>query len=158
MVTFEKATPADATALTAVQTRTFDDDSRRFTAQLSGGPPGYDEIDWQLQMMGLGHYYKIVADERLIGGLIVFDQGGGHYELGRIYIDPAYQNQGLGGQAMQFIEQTFPQARQWTLDTPSWAVRNQHFYEKWGYAKVQEEAIAPGFTLFFYEKHLGGQS
>jgi GNAT superfamily N-acetyltransferase len=147
---FEKATPDDAAALTAVQKRTFDDDSQRFAGQPSGGPPGYDSERWQLMMMiRATAYYKILDDDQIIGGIIVFDKGGGHFELGRIWIAPDYQDRGTGGQAIQFIEQAHPQATRWRLDTPAWAVRNHHFYEKAGYVKIRE---ANGF--FFYEKRM----
>ena len=78
--------------------------------------------------------------------------GGNHYELGRIYIDPAYQGQGIGAIAMRWIETAFP-ARRWTLDTPGWATRNHHFYEKLGYVRLREEGTPP-HTMIFYEKRL----
>lgn len=151
-VTFANATPADAAALAEISRRTFDDDSRRFLGQEPGGPPGYDSAPWQADMMRRGKYVKILADGRLAGGLIVFRMGGDHYELGRIFIDPAFQNRGLGGQAMRWIETAFP-ARRWTLDTPTWATRNHHFYEKLGYVRVREEGDGPA-RLVFYEKRL----
>ena len=148
MIQFEQATPADAPALTAVQKRTFDDDAQRFAGQPSGGPPGYDSVRWQIEIMGkAAAYYKVLADGQIIGGMIVFDKGREHCVLGRIWIDPAFQNQGIGATAMQFIEQAHPQARRWTLDTPAWATRNHHFYEKMGYVKVRE-----GDGFFHYEK------
>ena len=49
---------------------------------------------------------------------------------------PDYQNQGIGSQAMTFLEETYPHINQWTLDTPVWAKRNQRFYEKHGYVKT----------------------
>lgn len=139
MITFVKATPADAPALTAVQTRCFDDDSRRFLGRETGGPPGYDSVDWQIEYMQRGHYYTIRANGQIIGGMIIFHMKGGHYVLGRIYLDPDFQNQGIGTQAMMFIETEFPRSTTWSLDTPAWATRNHHFYEKLGYVKVGEQ-------------------
>ncbi len=51
---------------------------------------------------------------------------------------------------MRFIEATYPAAR-WSLNTPVWAIRNQHFYEKLGYRKG-EEFIANDIRLVEYEK------
>lgn len=151
-ITFSPAIPADAEALTTIQTRTFDDDSRKHGRGERGGPPGYDSVAWNIDIMGRSAYYKIVADGAIIGGLFVFTVGDGRCELGRIFIDPDYQNRGIGAQALQFIEQTFP-ARRWTLDTPTWATRNQHFYEKHGYLKIGEAALyGEAFPLVLYEK------
>ena len=93
-------------------------------------------------MMARGSYYKIILDEGvpfIIGGFIVFQNAFGDCELGRIFIDPVYQNRGIGTQAMAFMEQAFPEARRWTLGTPLWNLRTQHFYEKVGYARVRLE-------------------
>ena len=155
MATFEKARKEDAKALALASWQAFDHDIN-YGAQGKGGPPGYKSEAWQRKMMRYGEYYKIVEGGQIIGGLIVFNQGGGHYELGRIFFVPEYQNRGIGAQAITFIERTFP-AHRWTLDTPSWNIRNQYFYEKMGYSKVREERINDGFSLVFYEKHTGGK-
>jgi GNAT superfamily N-acetyltransferase len=161
MIRFEIATRDDAKALTEVSTRTFDDDSRQHGLGPRGGPPGYDSVEWQIKIIGFGRYYKILADEMIIGGLIAFPMGKAHYELGRIFIAPEFQNQGIGAQAIRFIEQRYPAAKKWSLDTPGWALRNQHFYEKMGYVKVGEtspEKDGEGFSSILYQKNVGGQT
>ena len=80
--------------------------------------------------MTVGKYYKILADDRIIGGFIVFLKGQGCCELGRIFIDPDFQNQGIGTRAFEFIWTEFPEARRWTLGTPAWNRRTRHFYDK----------------------------
>nr|MCU0480744.1 GNAT family N-acetyltransferase [Anaerolineae bacterium] len=67
------------------------------------------------------------------------------------HIDPPYHGKGIGTLAMQFIETMHP-ATKWSLDTPIYATRNQHFYEKLGYIKVGETIEAGGLVLFSYEK------
>lgn len=133
MIRLEEAKSQDAKALALVSKRAFEDDIN-YGAPDIGGPPGYKSDSWQSKMMRIGLYYKFVdEDHKIIGGAIVFNQGNGHYELGRIFIDPAYQHRGIGAQMMERIEQQFPDARRWTLDTPKWNTRNQHFYKKLGY-------------------------
>ena len=152
MIRFEKATQKDAKALTRVSRSTFEHDVN-YGAPDRGGPPGYDSEAWQRRMMRRGNYFKILAADEIIGGMIVFSAGGGHYELGRIFIHPDRQNQGIGVQALAFIEHAFLDAKRWTLNTPSWAERNHHFYEKLGYVKSGEhEPLETPFLLFSYEK------
>ena len=150
MVTFERAKPGDAKALALASWKAFDHDIH-YGAPKVGGPPGYRSDKWQSKMMHVGRYYKICVDGRIIGGIIAFPQGHGTCNLGRIFIHPDYQNRGIGTQAMAFIEGEFPDARKWTLGTPSWATRNHHFYEKVGYVKVGEEGTAED-RGFLYEK------
>ncbi len=149
-VTFERATPADAEALVKVQIAAFHHDSILYPDVEVGGPPGYDSVEGTRKKIEADEFYKIVHDGQIIGGIVVYDQGEGHYHLDLIYLDPEYHNRGIGTQAMQFLEQTYA-ATKWTLDTPEYAVRNQHFYEKFGYVKVgtREE---PDITLIVYEK------
>lgn len=81
--------------------------------------------------------------------------GRGMFELGRIYIDPDFQDRGIGTQAMQFIEQAHPGARRWRLGTPIWATRNHHFYEKVGYVKMGDDVGRDGKVIgIWYEKQL----
>ena len=154
MIRFVKARTRDAEELTEVQRRTFDEDSRRFAGR-PGGPPGYDSVDWTLWAIKTGIYFKISAGDQIIGGVILFDMHQRHFNLGRIFVDPDWQDRGIGTQAIQFIEKTFPYVKRWSLDTPEWAVRNHHFYEKLGYVRVGEE-VPPGvdMRLYLYEKRI----
>jgi ribosomal protein S18 acetylase RimI-like enzyme len=152
-VTFEHAIPADAEALITVQIAAFHDDARLYPGMEIGGPPGYDSVEVILQKIQEDEVYKIVYEGQIIGGIIIFDYGEGHFHLDVLDIDPAYHNRGIGSQAMQFIDQVYP-ATKWTLDTPTYAIRNQHFYEKFGYVKVGERAEDDDITLIEYEKLL----
>ena len=82
----------------------------------------------------------ILADNKLIGGIIVFRKATREYELGRIFIAPAYQNQGIGTQAFDYLWETYPLAKRWTLGTPKWNRRTRHFYSKVGFAEIGEDA------------------
>ncbi len=150
-ITFERATPADAETLVGVQIAAFHDDARLYGVEL-GGPPGYDSVETTLSRMDDAEFYTILCDGKIVGETIVFIGEEAHNHLGMIAILPEYHNLGIGTRAMQFIEQTFPAAR-WTLDTPRYAVRNQHFYEKFGYVKV-DAFDADGIVLIAYEKRV----
>ena len=152
-ITIERATPADAESLVKVQIAAFHYDSQLYPGVEIGGPPGYDSVTQMRQRIQQETCYKIVDERQCIGGMVVFELGQEHHHLDVIFLDPAYQNRGIGTQAMQFIEQTHPASR-WTLDTPQWAVRNQHFYEKLGYVKKNEHEDEDGTPLIAYEKRI----
>lgn len=150
-VVFERATLADVDTLVAVQIRAFHDDARLYPGVEMGGPPGYNSSEALIGDMAEMDYYKIVVDGRIVGGFSVHHVEGDHGHICRIYLDPDYHNRGLGTQAMQFIEDRYP-ARRWTLDTPLYATRNHHFYEKLGYHRAGEFLADEGITLIIYEK------
>lgn len=145
MLRFEKATPDDAKILAIVSERAFHSDVH-YGAPGPGGPPGYNSDLWQMKMMIAGEYYKILADDRIVGGFIVRVKGYQYYELSRIFVDPDFQNQGIGTQAFEFIWTEHPEVKRWTLDTPAWNHRTPHFYRKVGFVEIGEDGY--GGILF----------
>ena len=87
-------------------------------------------------MMRYGEYYVMAREGEVIGGMIVFRKEPRCYELGRIFIDPQWQNQGIGSEAFQFLWKTYPLAKAWSLGTPQWNKRTRHFYGKVGFTEV----------------------
>ena len=152
-IAFEHATAADVEALVKAQISAFHYDAVLYPGVEEGGPPGYDSVEATLKKIIEDEFYKIVVDGQIVGGIILFEREPGHFHLDVLNIVPEYQNYGIGTQAMKFIEQKYP-ATKWTLDTPAYAIRNQHFYEKFGYVKVGEKYEADVFLLFAYEKRL----
>jgi GNAT superfamily N-acetyltransferase len=155
---FPIITESDIPDLVPVMTRAFDDDARKHLGQDRGGPPGYDNGDffheWLLPYPeSIG--YQIVADGILVGGIIVWILPAGDHILGTIFVDPAYQDQGIGQRSWAFIECTYPETSSWRLGTPSWAVKNHFFYEKCGFSKVDSDPLIPAEEdLVIYRKEL----
>jgi len=139
------ATPDDAGQLTVVQGRAFLDDRKWMPKNILSsilamddpqpGSPGCTSVEWNRRAIENERvtYYKILLGDRIVGGLILFDNGGGEWELGRIYIDPDYQNRAIGQHALLKMYQFHPDVKRWRLGTPEWATRNQHFYQKMGF-------------------------
>ncbi len=156
-VVFSEIQEADVAGLTHVMTRAFDDDSRKHLGVEKGGPDGYDNGEffrkWYFPYEE-SRGYKITHGGRIIGGFIFWAFKHGRNTLGTIFVDPDYQDQGIGTRAWTFIEAACPEARSWELGTPSYAVKNQHFYEhNCGFRKVREvEAPEHPGTSFIYQK------
>ena len=136
----------DIPVLIPVMKRAFDDDARKHLGKESGGPPGYDDGEffrtWLLPYQeSVG--YKITSCDQVIGGIIVWILPEGHNILGTIFVDPEYQDLGVGQQTWQFIEETYPETRSWWLGTPVWATKNHHFYVKCGFKLVESDPLIP---------------
>jgi GNAT superfamily N-acetyltransferase len=156
---FEEMTEADVPALTRVMTRAFDDDSQKHLGEERGGPPGYDDGEF-LRKWVFGYQetvgYKVIAEGRVIGGLILWIFEHGENVLGTIFVDPAHQDRGVGAGIWAFVEATYPETISWQLRTPAFAVKNHHFYEKLGFVKIAEEPFqGPGGTSYIYRKECG---
>lgn len=143
---FKTMEEIDIPALTPVMKRAFDDDAQKHLGKESGGPPGYDNGDffrtWLLPYQeSVG--YKIISREIVIGGIIVWILPEGNNILGTIFVDPEYQDLGVGWNTWQFIEEIYPDTKSWRLGTPVWATKNHHFYQKCGFERVDSDPLIP---------------
>ena len=111
-------------------------------------PPEYDSVEWHKQMAQEGHLYQAMIGKDIVGAAVIFpDETKNSVYIGRIFIDSVYHRKGYGIRLMECIEKNYPFAAEFDLDTPSWNVRTNAFYEKLGYQIVKEE---DGFV--FYRK------
>lgn len=149
MLILKRAIKNDAQKLAEIQKASFDDESKHFNNNKLGGPSGYDSISWQEEMMEKCEYFKVLFNGEIIGGAMIFIESNHVHNLGRIFIDPIFQNQGIGMKVMNEIERNFPDSTKWWLDTPRWSVKNHYFYTKCGFTKVREEG-----DLYIFEKNL----
>jgi ribosomal protein S18 acetylase RimI-like enzyme len=143
---FEQITEADVPELTAVMTRAFDDDSQKHLGKDRGGPPGYDDGGFFEQWLfgyeqTVGYKILVAATNggaAIAGAVIVWDMPDGNNYLGTIFVDPAYQDRGIGTRAWQYVEAMYPEAKSWQLGTPIWATKNHHFYEeRCGFSRLE---------------------
>ncbi len=138
MLRFEKAAFDDAVTLAKVSERAFHSDVH-CGAKGPGGPFGYSHDMWQTRMMTAGKYYKILFDDQIIGGIVVRILGYQYCEVFRVFVDPMFQNRGIGTQMFDFLWTEFPEIKRWTLGTPAWNRRTRHFYKKVGFVEIGED-------------------
>jgi RimJ/RimL family protein N-acetyltransferase len=152
-VRLETATPEDAPRLTVVASLAFFDDRKRMPEDVratiegaedpSKGPP-HTSYAWQHRVIARinsddtrSTYYKVIlGDDRIVGGLLVIertDLGEGEWRCEGIYVDPDYQNRGIGKAIIRQMFRLHPDAVRWSLDTPDYATSNHRFYERMGF-------------------------
>ena len=148
MIRLLKATVVDAKALVEVQLKAFSID-----VDICGeGPPGYDSVERQIELLKSHIYYKIVDEDKLIGGFYIHSQRNGHYEIVRLFIDPAYQGKGIGCMALKYIEGLFDDVKILELEASDFRKDNHIFYENRGYVKVGEKEYSEGSFSYIYQK------
>jgi len=105
----------------------------------------------QLQKQFQDHtILKALAGNAIVGSVRA-NYLGGTCSIGKLMVDPTYQNQGIGKLLMHAIEGVYPKSR-YELFTGSRSERNISFYGKLGYKVFSERAMAPDFSLLFLEK------
>ena len=142
---FIKAGTSDALTLTGISKRSFNSDAS-IGGPTSGGPPGYMSVPFHTKMARQGHLYKLTEEGLIVGGAILFLKND-ILNVGRIFVAPEHFCKGYGIFMMQEIEKMFPEAKEFTLDTPVWNARTNTFYAKLGYKEIKRDK-----DLVFYSK------
>ena len=156
-LSFRKIDESDIPLLTPVMKRAFDDDAQKHLGQQQGGPPGYDDGEffrtWLLPY-DESKGFKIMLEDEVIGGMIVWILPEGHNILGTIFVDPDHQDRGVGELSWKFVEKQYPGTKSWRLGTPSWATKNHRYYTKCGFKQVESDPLIPteeGITIYWKE-------
>ncbi|MEL6186195.1 MAG: GNAT family N-acetyltransferase, partial [Myxococcota bacterium] len=136
------ARPEDASVLRDLAVESFADDLKRY----GGKPPGTEVLDHHVRKIACGHYYKIEAEGRIAGGLIVALRGPSAAEIELLFVAPRHHNRGLGGQALRSVEARYPEVTTWTLVTPEGDGRTRRFYERYGFRQVGRLPATPSRT------------
>lgn len=129
-ISFEVMNKNDVEELTDIMKRSFDEDTRRHLGESAGGPPGYNNGEFLRKWYfceGV-NAYKISKDECVIGGIAVWINENDINYLGNVFVDPLFQDQGIGLIIWEYIEQKYPNTKKWQTDTPGFSKRNHNFY------------------------------
>ena len=97
-------------------------------------------------------YYLIILGDETVGMLRVCNFGES-CRLSPICILDEYQGNGYAQEAIRQMEQLYPKAKKWELDTIAQEEKLCHLYEKMGYRKTgRVDRIKDDMNLVFYEK------
>ena len=95
-------------------------------------PPEFDSIEWHKQMAREGHLYQAMIEKELVGAAIIFpDETKNSVYIGRIFIDSVYHRNGYGIRLMECIENNFPCAAEFDLDTHAGMSGQMLFTKDW---------------------------
>lgn len=148
MIHFLQVTKEDAKSLVEAQQSAFYVDVR-----ICGeGPPGYDSIERQIEIMNSHIYYKILDDDKIVGGFYIYRINAGHYELVRIFIEPSYQGKGIGSMALRYIEESLSDLEVLELEASDFRKDNHMFYLNRGYTKIGEIKYSKNNFSYKYQK------
>ncbi len=140
-IQFKIAETRDAETLTAVSVSSFHTDVLVGGRKTIGGPSGYNSVQFHKQMIkDASRFYKILVEDRIIGGFWFLNSNVEHAYLSRIFIDPQYHNKGVGLASFKFLFKNYPDVKAWSLQTPIWNTRTPGFYKKLGFKIVKKKS------------------
>ncbi len=159
MIELKKAEPQDCGAIHAMQVEAFAELLEKYgDAATSPGAEPLERIEARMAQDATD-YYLILAKGHQIGAVRVQRLPENVCRVSPIFILPAFQGKGYAQAAMGALEEMYPQAEAWRLDTIKEEAKLCHLYEKLGYRRTgQEEVLQPGMTIAYYEKQKRAES
>ena len=110
-----------------------------------------DELEKEFERMT---FYKALKNGHIVGSVRVLEESG-TLHIGKLIVNPRNQNQGIGKQIMNDLEERYRDASRLELFTGHKSVRNLHFYGKLGYTPFRETIIHDDLTLIYMRKIRG---
>ncbi|KOC97960.1 acetyltransferase [Vibrio parahaemolyticus] len=148
MYSIEKVSLTDIEELVRVQTAAFARDK-----DICGfGPPGFDNKEHQIKATKNYSYYAIRHLDNIVGGFY-FSVTNTGINLIRLFVEPNYQCCGIGSIALDFLIEQASKGSVIDLETPTFSVNAQRFYEKNGFHKVSVIKYGAGDS-YLYRKLL----
>lgn len=95
---------------------------------------------------------KIENEEGVIIGSVRGNVSEGSLYIGRLMVDPDYQQNGLGKRLFLDIQARLPHQRAW-LCTCQQVPAPYEFYLRQGFKPFKQESVGPGLTWVYMEKY-----
>ena len=153
-VSLKQVTESDCATIHRIQVKAFSQLLLKYQDYSSN--PAAESLDQIKQRFdqSFTDYYLIMLDEVAIGMLRVCDFGE-HCRLSPICILQDYQGKGYAQEAIRQMENLYPNAKKWELDTIAQEEKLCYLYEKMGYRKTgRMENLKDGMDIVYYEKNM----
>lgn len=135
MISIKRAKLEDAGKITEIKIQAFNKEINTYLGR-DGGPPGYDKLESESDIIKKHLAYKIMLENEIIGAFFLIQLEKTEMRFEDFVILPEYQGKGYGYNTMQLIERYYPLIEKWFLSTPIFSIGNQHLYEKFGYCEI----------------------
>ncbi len=114
-------------------------------------PPLTETLGELTALFGSHVFLKATVEGKIVGSVRA-SVNTGTCHIGRLIVNPAFQNQGIGSKLLVEIERKCAVCRRFELFTGIKSVRNIHLYEKAGYKAFKTMAVSDKLQLICLEK------
>lgn len=98
-------------------------------------------------------FLKAIMEENLIGSVRAFQFKEAAF-IKRLFVNPAFQNLGIGTKLMHSIEESFRNVKRYELFTGHKSIRNLHLYHKLGYNEFKRLTFHNNLSMIYLEKYV----
>ena len=116
MLTIKRAQIEDAVEITRIKTESFNKEINTYLGR-DGGPPGYNKIESELEIIKNYIAYKIILDNKIIDAFFLYLEGDKIMHFEDFVIDPKLQGNGYGFKVLCMTEKMYSNIKEWKLST-----------------------------------------
>lgn len=139
MIYITKAEEKDATMLTDIKVRALEHAIFLRYGKKKRRVSLHDVIEPEEMLMKKYQVYKIVHNDKIIGGFLLDNFEENKMRVEDFVIEPVYQGRGYGLHVLHLVEKVHPDVKEWSLSTLADSLSNQRMYEKAGYVEVDRD-------------------
>ncbi|MGI6656883.1 MAG: GNAT family N-acetyltransferase [Desulfobulbus sp.] len=153
MISICRAERSDAETILELQKIAYESEARLYNDWSI--PPLTQSVASLLEDFESHVILKAVQDGRIVGSVRAKVRNG-KYVIGRLFVHPAYQGQGIGSMLLGEIEKSAPASvSRCELFTGCRSEANLRLYVRHGYTVTRTESLSLAVTLTFLEKPIG---
>lgn len=154
MITLVKATSTDATALHALQIKSFLPLLLKYNDVETN--PSLEPLEKTLNRINDSRkgFYKILKDGFLVGGIAIKKTAPNTLFIGPFFIDPDFQNQKIAQKALILLEEIFKEFDFFELGLIREEKRNLYLYQKLNYVLTGETKKINHLDIIYFRKKL----
>jgi ribosomal protein S18 acetylase RimI-like enzyme len=145
----ERAASDDAAEILALQKLAYQSEAAIYDDYTI--PPLTQTLEEVLADLKRQTFLKATVKGRIVGSVRAYIQEGTCF-VGRLVVDPSFQNQGIGTRLLSEIERAFDQAERFELFTGHLSERNLYLYQKLGYRPYRYRKVTDALTIVHLEK------
>lgn len=149
--TIETANFADLEAILALQKRAYLSEAELYQDYTL--PPLMQTLSGIEEDFNKQIILKAMSDGSLVGSVRAFAKEGVCH-IGRLVVEPTYQNKGVGSRLLKAIENRFPAAERYELFTGERSKKSLYLYDKAGFEIIRRRRVSETLTLVFLCKKM----
>ncbi len=111
--------------------------------------PDLIDIHQTYRQSGTGNFWAVSDDGKIVGCIGALRLASDHYELRRMYVDPAYRGYGIAQRLLETLFEWSARngvAHLWLETNEAWHAAH-HIYEKHGFRPVSRDRLPPEFPV-----------
>jgi ribosomal protein S18 acetylase RimI-like enzyme len=145
----ETANVDDADEILVLQKEAFQSEAKAYNDFEI--PPLTETLNELKQLFKNHIFLKATIDGKIVGSVRA-SLNSGTCHIGRLVVNPKFQNQGIGSKLLAEIEHKCCVCKRFELFTGIKSARNIHLYEKAGYRAFRTETVCGKLSLICFEK------